>query len=93
MTSHPGAPNPLTTPSRVFATAMDIVRDGTLQPDEKLLLLKRWEEEANDLQRAADESMTGSDNSRLPEIRSAIDKLVKEYALDEKAAGPAKPHA
>ncbi|CAN5398299.1 hypothetical protein BH10PSE7_BH10PSE7_19910 [soil metagenome] len=93
MTLHPGTPDPLTTPSRTFNTPADVVADKKLAPHEKLLLLKRWEQEANDLQRAADESMAGSDNSRLPEIRKAIDELVAKYSLDEKEAGPAKPHA
>lgn len=90
---HPGDPDPLATPSRAFAAPMDVVKDRKLDPHEKLLLLKRWEQEANDLLRAADESMAGSDNNRLLEIREAIDRLVKKHGLDEKEAGPAKPHA
>src|SRR5690349_4001240 len=73
---HPGDPDPLATPSRAFATPQDVLKDRKLGPDDKLLLLKRWEQEANDLMRAADESMAGSDNNRLHEIRKAIDELV-----------------
>lgn len=89
----PGDPDPLATPSRAFATPADVVKDRKLDPHQKLLLLKRWEQEANDLLRAADESMAGSDNNRLAEIRKAIDELVAKHGLDEKEAGPAKPQA
>lgn len=90
---HPGDPDPLATPSRAFATPADVLKDRKLDPHEKLLLLKRWEQEANDLMRAADESMAGSDNNRIHEIRKAIDELCAKQGLDEKEAGPAKPQA
>jgi hypothetical protein len=45
--------------------------------EQKAEILENWENEAHQLQAAADESMIGGEPSRLAEVRQAIDKLKK----------------
>jgi hypothetical protein len=61
-------------PSKVFNSPEDVLSSG-LTKTAKLAILRSWEDEAHQLQAAADENMTGGEASRLDEIRKAIDKL------------------
>ena len=63
-------------PTKVFDLP-DQVLAARIPEGEKSEILKSWEDEAHQLQAAADENMTGGESSRLGEIRSAIDKLSK----------------
>ena len=61
-------------PTKVFDTPADVVA-ADIPDEEKAKILKNWEDEAHQLQAAADENMTGGEPSRLGEVRRAIDKL------------------
>ena len=70
-------------PSKQYGRPMDVVDDDSIEPPARLKILKSWEQEAKDLQRASDESMTGGEPSLLPDVRKAIDALCREHQLDE----------
>lgn len=61
-------------PTRIFESPAEVL-SADMPVAEKLAILENWENEAHQLQTAADESMTGGEPSRLSEIRGAIDKL------------------
>jgi hypothetical protein len=73
-------------PSKQYNGPMDVVMDNDVAPSERLAILKRWEQEARDLQRASDENMSGGEPSLLPEVRRAIDTLCRKHGLKEKDA-------
>lgn len=61
-------------PTKVFESPAEVL-SADMPVAEKRAILENWENEAHQLQAAADESMTGGEPSRLSEIRRAIDKL------------------
>jgi hypothetical protein len=67
-------------PTKVFDVPAEVVT-ADIPERQKAEILKNWEDEAHQLQTAADESMTGGESSRLGEVRRAIDKL-KSSAQD-----------
>jgi len=67
----------------MYSRPASVAEDKSLDASERLRILKRWEQEARDLQRASDENMTGGEPSMLPEVRKAIDKLCREHGLNE----------
>ncbi len=75
----------LIAPEQVFKSPMDIVTTESMTPAQKLKILKHWEANALDLQVATEESMTGPENSRLGEIRKAINMLCEIEELDERS--------
>lgn len=75
----------LIAPEQVFKAPMDIVTTEAMTPAQKLKILKHWEANALDLQVATEESMTGPGNSRLGEIRKAINMLCEIEELDERS--------
>ena len=75
----------LIAPEQVFKSPIDIVTTKSLTPEQKLKILKHWEANALDLQVATEESMTGPENSRLGEIRKAINTLCEIEELDERS--------
>ena len=75
----------LIAPEQVFNSPMDIVTTESMTPEQKLKILKHWEANALDLQVATEESMTGPGNSRLGEIRKAINMLCEIEELDERS--------
>jgi hypothetical protein len=87
MSHEPNAEQAKANPSKQYAHPMDVVRDESIEPPARLIILKRWEQEARDLQRAADENMTGGEPSLLPDVRKAIDTLCQRYGIDEKKDG------
>lgn len=75
----------LIAPEQVFATPMDVVITESMTAEQKLRVLKHWEANARDLQVATEESMTGPQNSRLGEVKSAIIKLCEIEKLEERS--------
>ena len=75
----------LIAPEQVFESPMDIVNTDSMTPEQKLTVLKHWEANAHDLQVANDESMTGPGNTRLDEVRRAIDELTQAEDIDERS--------
>ena len=75
----------LISPDEIFGSPMDVVKTELLTREQKLTILKHWEADARDLQVATEENMTGPGNSRLGEVRRAVDRLVEMESLDEKS--------
>lgn len=69
----------LIAPEEVFKAPLDVVHAESLTLEQKMKVLKHWEANAQDLQVATEESMTGPTSSRLGEVKAAI------IALDEKS--------
>ena len=63
-------------PTKVFQSPAEVLA-ANIPEKEKTAILKNWEDEARQLQTAADENMAGGEPSRLGEVRRAIDKLEK----------------
>ncbi len=64
-------------PTKVFDAPKEVVA-ADIPHAAKTEILKNWEDEAHQLQAAADENMTGGEPSRIDEVRQAIDKLEKQ---------------
>lgn len=67
-------------PSKVFSAPMDVIRTPALTDEEKRAILESWEQEARLLQTATAENMAGGEESRIEEVRKAIDMLDKAQA-------------
>ena len=87
----------LLSPTKVFASPMEVARTEALTTDQKLEILKRWEAEARDLQVAAEENMAGGEGSGLIDVRKAIDVVCNRANISEKdgrsTPGPSKSGA
>jgi hypothetical protein len=77
----------LLTPQKIFELPMEVVETESLTTQQKLKVLKRWEADANDLEVASNENMTGGESSRLGEVRKAIHDLCEREGIDEKDCG------
>lgn len=62
-------------PTREYGKPMDVVQDGSLQPDEKLRILESWKKDAELLSTAQDENMTGGERPQLQDVMLAIQEL------------------
>lgn len=74
----------LLSPSSVFDRPMDVVATDSMTSEQKLEVLKRWEAESHDLEVADGEAMSGGEQSRLPDVRIAIDVLCQAEAIEER---------
>jgi hypothetical protein len=72
-----GVKEAVVNPSKVFNSPMDVIRTPGLTDDEKRTILESWEQEARLLQTATAENMAGGEESRIEEVRKAIDMLEK----------------
>jgi hypothetical protein len=63
---------------------MEVVETDSMITNQKLKILKRWEADANDLEVASNENMTGGESSQLGEVRRAIHELCEREGVDEK---------
>ena len=61
-------------PTAVYKEPAELI-SASISTAAKLEILKNWEDEAVQLQKAADESMIGGEPSRLAEVRRVIDIL------------------
>jgi hypothetical protein len=73
----------LINPGKIFEMPMEVVNTESLTTRQKLKVLKRWEADANDMDVAASESMTGGEKSRLEDVRKAIHVLTDREDIDE----------
>ena len=62
-------------PGAVFGSPEEVERDARLSQDDKLAILKSWEEDARELAVAEDENMAGGEPSRLEEVVAARVRL------------------
>ena len=68
----------LRTPSEVYARPADVLRDETLNHDQKQEVLTHWEAEAIQLQESEAEGFGGGERSLLSEIKRAISQLAED---------------
>ncbi|MEJ2452408.1 MAG: hypothetical protein P8047_17420 [Gammaproteobacteria bacterium] len=66
-------------PAAVFAHPSDVIEMNSISREQKLLILKRWEQDARELAVAEEEGMTGNGGNRLSEIIKLIDKLDPDF--------------
>jgi CBS domain-containing protein len=69
----------------VFGSPEEVERDARLSQDDKLAILKSWEEDARELAVAEDENMTGGEPSRLGEVVAARVRLTGAVEQSAKA--------
>lgn len=62
-------------PTTVFQNPKDVVKTGSLTTQEKSEVLTQWEADAQALQRATDEGMSGGQRPRLDEVKKAQHQL------------------
>jgi hypothetical protein len=65
----------LRNPSEAYERPAAVLRDGTLEPGQKLEILTHWEAEAIELQESEGEGFGGGERSLLTEIKDAIADL------------------
>jgi hypothetical protein len=65
----------LVDPTEVFDEPEDVLRRGDLTREEKILILRRWEYDARELEIAADEGMRGETPDRLDRVLNALGAL------------------
>jgi Fe-S cluster assembly ATPase SufC len=70
-------PSKTESPARHYQKPQEVVRDATLTPEEKRKALETWTVDAEALQRAEDEGMSGGESSKLIDVVSAKKELVK----------------
>jgi len=71
--------NALIDPSLMFSNPQEILEVDAFTAAQKLAILKRWEQDARELEVAEEEGMTDDDNSLLSEIIRTIDKLDPDF--------------
>lgn len=79
-------------PQSVFDTP-EAVLASDLSRDDKLAVLRRWENDARELSVATEENMAGDGGDEagmLAEVRQAILRLEQDAAADDTAAAPTK---
>jgi len=72
-----GVKEAIANPTKVFGSPMDVVNTPGLTVAEKRGILESWEQEARLLQTATGENMAGGEESRIEDVRKAIDMLEK----------------
>jgi len=70
----------LTSPTSVFDAPSEVVDAATLSIAQKIEILKRWELDARDLQRATEENMSGGERPQLDEVNEALSIVDPEGA-------------
>jgi len=80
MQMNAGVNEAVVNPTKVFNAPMDVIRTPGLTDDEKRAILESWEQEARLLQTATGENMAGGEESRIEDVRKAIDTLEKPKA-------------
>ena len=67
--------NAISDPTREYRKPMDVVKDGALEPGEKLRILESWKKDAELLSTAQDENMAGGERPQLQDVMLAIQEL------------------
>ena len=62
-------------PSKYFKNPAEVIAADNLSIPQKLDVLRRWQRDAEQLQEAATEGMTGDEQSRLGEVKAAIEAV------------------
>jgi CBS domain-containing protein len=72
-------------PAAVFGSPEEVEHDARLNQEDKLAILKSWEEDARELVVAEDENMTGGEPSRLAKVVAARVRLTGAVEQSAKA--------
>jgi len=62
-------------PTLIYHNPNDVLVDRQLNDEQRLQILKRWEQDARELDVAQEEGMTGGESSLLAEILNAMERL------------------
>lgn len=62
-------------PTLVYRTPGDVLADPGLNDEQRLQILKRWEQDQRELQVAQEEGMSGGEENILKEILDAMETL------------------
>ena len=62
-------------PTLVYQTPGDVLTDTRLSDEQRLQILKRWEQDQRELQVAQEEGMSGGEDNILKEILDAMETL------------------
>jgi hypothetical protein len=62
-------------PTRHYTCPMDVVKDESLDTDEKRKILESWKQDAELLSTAQDENMTGGERPQLQDVSLALQEL------------------
>ena len=75
-------------PAAVFKTPQELVSSQELSREQKLEILRRWEQDAMSMEVAEEEGMPGPQPKLLQPIRDALHAL--DYWPDTENSGPSK---
>ena len=73
--SEPVKPTKIESPVRHYEKPQDVLKDSTLSDQSKRKALDNWEVDAQALQRADDEGMSGGESSKLLDVVDAKERL------------------
>lgn len=79
MSRHTHIDEAMMNPAAIFSHPRDVIEMKSFSQEQKLLILKRWEQDARELAVAEEEGMTGSGGSLLSEIIKLIDTLAPDF--------------
>jgi hypothetical protein len=85
MSTHTRLDEAMMNPAAVFAHPRDVIAMNSISRDQKLLILKRWEQDARELAVAEEEGMTGNNSSLLSNIINLIDALDPDFHQSQSA--------
>lgn len=74
-------PEIISNPTHFYSSPNEILSDNHLTDDSKLKILKSWEHDAIELQKAEEENMGHGNRSRLSEVKQAIISLQESTKL------------
>lgn len=74
-TTKPDLDDIIADPSLAFAAPMDVVRDAAFSDAEKRRILEGWEVDAQELEVASNEGMTGGEPALLQRVQEALRAL------------------
>jgi len=69
-------------PTSVFSAPDDVAAELSLNREQKIKILRRWEYDARELQVAADENMCGGPPDRLEQILATLHRLGVDRDLE-----------
>lgn len=91
MNQHTDFEKALKDPTLIYHSPNDVLVDQQLNNEQRLQVLKRWEQDARELDVAQEEGMTGGESSLLAEILDAMETLDVDLTSAEaptKQGGP-----
>jgi Fe-S cluster assembly ATPase SufC len=77
-------PGKTDSPARHYHKPQEVIRDDALTPEQKRKALETWEVDAQALQRAEDEGMSGGESSKLIDVVAAKKDLDKKLGSESK---------